>query len=218
MAAVLCGGISKLCQGGCECVGHICLLPSKICGACCEGLGQCCKESRRLVARCCSSRFSCHISVTCILNLPPIILGLSDLPNAIDGCAGSLWLLIFWLLSLVHIVAAFYMAYAVEKDDSILPQTGFQRTAVGGANRMWKLFCYDYWMAAYILIACGYVTWLVLGGAWYAMGSGNMDDDSGSCHEDIMQRVEIAYGFGWAFIFLGGCGLCCSMCCGVCVN
>ncbi|CAB9525595.1 expressed unknown protein [Seminavis robusta] len=212
MALVLCDGIGKICTGCCDLVGQVCLLPCKVCDACCKGFGQCCSESCAFVTGCCSSRFCCHITVTIALNLPPILLGLMDLPNAVGGCPGSLWLLVFWLLSLVHIVAAFYMAYAVEKDESILPSRDGEHTASGGANRMWKLFCYDGWMAAYILVACGYFGWLLLGGFWYATGN---VEDSGACDEGIGGTFGIAYGFGWAFLFLGGCGLGCSVCCGL---
>jgi hypothetical protein len=220
MAAVLCGGIGSLCKGCCDCVAQICMLPFKICGACCEGMGQCCSESCKLVTSCCSSSFCCYITVACALNLPPIVMGLMDVPNAVAGCAGSLWLLVFWLLSLVHIVAAFYMAYAVEKDESILPardeergtMAHFQQTANEGAGRMTKLFCYDYWMAAYILVVLGYFGWLFLGGVWFATGT---MDDASACSASINGRVGIAYAFGWSFVFVGGCGLCCSLCCGV---
>ena len=221
MAAVLCGGIGTLCKGCCDCLGQICMLPLKICGVCCQGLGQCCSESCKLVTTCCSSSFCCYITVACALNLPPILVGLLDIPNAVAGCAGSLWLLIFWLLSVLHIVAAFYMAHAIAKDDSILPSSRdeehgtmaqFQQTAQNGAGRMTKLFCYDYWMAAYILVVLGYFVWLLLGGVWFATET---MDDSSECADNIFGRVGIAYGFGWAFVFLGGCGLCCSLCCGL---
>jgi hypothetical protein len=222
MAAVLCGGIGTLCKGCCDCVSQICMLPFKICGVCCEGMGQCCSDSCKIVTSCCSSSFCCYITVACALNVPPIIMGLLDIPNAVAGCAGSLWLLVFWLLCLVHIVAAFYMAYAIEKDDTILPTreedeergtiSHFQQTANEGAGRMTKLFCFDFWMAAYILVVLGYFGWLFLGGVWFATGT---IDDSSSCSDSIHGRVGIAYAFGWAFVFLGGCGLCCSLCCGV---
>lgn len=75
MAAVLCGGISKACQGCCDCMGQVCLAPFKLCGACCEGCSQCCNGTCTAVTDCCSSNFCCYITVTCALNIPPIVVG-----------------------------------------------------------------------------------------------------------------------------------------------
>ena len=121
MAAVLCGGIGKCLSGCCECAGQVCMAPFKICGACCEGCGQCCQDSCKVVTNCCSSSLCFYITVTCILNIPPIVLGLTDLPNLASGCQASMWLLVYWLLCGTHIAAAFYVARAIEQDDSILP-------------------------------------------------------------------------------------------------
>jgi hypothetical protein len=165
---------------------------------------------------CCSTSFCFYITVATVLNLPPIVVGLTDLPNAVSGCSGSIWLLVFWLLCLVNIVAAFYMSVAVQRDDSIVPhrnQDGSapttQQTAADGMSRVKHLFCYDVWMAVYILVLMGFFGWLLLGGAWFA--SGTMDD-SDEC-DGIHGKVGIAYGFGWAFVFLGGCALTGSLCC-----
>jgi len=138
-----------------------------------------------------------------------------DVPNLVRGgaaaaCPGSLWLLIFWLLCAVNIIAAFYMSVAVQKDSSILPQqqsdTG---TEGGGLSRVKHLFCYDMWMAVYILVLMGFFGWLCLGVGWFVTGT--MDDDE-SC-DDINQRLILSYSFGWAWIFCGGCSLCLSLCC-----
>lgn len=131
-----------------------------------------------------------------------------DLPNVMGGCQGSMWLLVFWLLCAVNIVAAFYMSVAIQKDESILPQTR-ANSAGNGMNRVKHLFCYDMWMAGYILVLAGFVGWLCFGAGWFA--TGEMDNDE-SCDE-INQRVGIAYAFGWAYIFCGGCSLCMSLCC-----
>ena len=144
--------------------------------------------------------------------------GLMDVPNVVDGCSGSIWLLVFWILCVVHIVAAFYMSRAIESDDSMLPPSNqqndmshLQQNAQNGVGRIKHLFCYDMWMAGYILVLCGYFGWLLLGAAWFV--SGTMDDQE-QC-DDSAGRVGIAYGFGWAFFFMGGCALCVSLCCGV---
>lgn len=211
MAAVLCGGIGKVCSGCCECMSATCLAPFKLCGACCEGCGQCCQDGCKLVTNCCSSSLCCYITVVSVLNVPPILLGLSDLPNLGAGCQASYWLIIYWLLCLVHILAAFYMSRAIDQDTTILPtaqQQGMSNfDASGGASRVKQLFCYDGWMAVYILILCGYFVWLFLGGALFALDAGEECDDT-------MGTVSIAYSFGWAFVFVGGCSLCCSLCCG----
>lgn len=141
-----------------------------------------------------------------------------DVPNVMDGCSGSIWLLVFWILCSVHIVAAFYMSRAIESDGSMLPPSDqqndvshLQQNAQDGVGRIKHLFCYDMWMAGYILVLCGYFGWLLLGAAWFV--SGTMDDQE-QC-DDTVGRVGIAYGFGWAFCFMGGCALCISLCCGV---
>eukprot|EP00586_Coscinodiscus_wailesii_P001945 CAMPEP_0172482612 /NCGR_PEP_ID=MMETSP1066-20121228/9120_1 /TAXON_ID=671091 /ORGANISM="Coscinodiscus wailesii, Strain CCMP2513" /LENGTH=228 /DNA_ID=CAMNT_0013245871 /DNA_START=282 /DNA_END=968 /DNA_ORIENTATION=+ len=162
---------------------------------------------------CCTSSFCFYITVTCFLNLPPIIVGLMDAPNVVKGCQSSYWLLVFWILCVINIVAAFYMAVAVEKDDTILPSDAEQGMsnfdAYGGASRMKQLFCYDGWMAAYILIVCGFFVWLVLGIGVIIRGN-----EDGNC-KGIMDTVVLASAFGWAFVSLGGFALCCSVCCGV---
>lgn len=210
MAAVLCGGISKCIGACCDCVGHICTFPFRICGVCCEG---CCK----LVTNCCTSSFCFYITVTVSLNLPPILLGIMDMGNVVEGCQASLWLLIFWLLCAIHILAAFYMARAVDQDDSILPVKDEQQNgrissfnASSGAGRMKNLFCYDFWMAGYILVVCGYFVWLLLGAGLFV----TEDEDNSEC-DGTVGTMGIAYGFGWAFVFMGGCSLCCSLCCGL---
>ena len=185
------------------------MAPFKICGACCEGMGQCCGDSCKLVTNCCSTSFCCYITVTTLLNLPPIVLGLMDIPNVVGGCQGSIWLLVFWILCAINIIAAFYMSVAIQQDSSILPTSNSGRDGKG-AGRVKHLFCYDGWIAAYILVLMGFFGWLFLGVAWFATGT--MDDDE-SC-DDINQRVMIAYAFGWAFVFCGGCSLCGSLCCG----
>jgi len=212
MAAVLCGGIGKCLSGCCECVGATCTAPFKLCGACCEGCGRCCQDSCKMVTNCCSSSLCCYISVVCVLNVPPIVMGLTDLANLGAGCQASYWLIVFWLLCLTHILAAFYMSRAIDQDDSILPTSQQQGMgnfdASGGAGRMKQLFCYDGWMAVYILILCGYFVWLLLGaGLFFAMDPGEECDAT-------MSTVSIVIAFGWAFVFCGGCALCCSLCCG----
>ena len=192
------------------------MAPFKLCGACCDGCGQCCQDSCKLVTNCCSSSLCFYITVTCVLNLPPIVLGVTDLPNLASGCQASYWLLVYWVLCAIHIVAAFYMARAIEQDDSILPSSNQQGmsnfNASGGAGRMKHLFCYDGWMAVYILIVMGFFAWLCLGAGVFIT-----DNDDADC-DSTVGTVGIAYGFGWAFVFVGGCALCCSLCCGVMCN
>jgi len=217
MAAVLCGGIGKVLSGCCECIGTVCTAPFKLCGACCEGFSRCCGESCKLVTNCCSTSFCCYITVACILNLPPILLGLMDIPNAASGCPGSLWLLVFSLICVVHIVAAFYMSVAIQRDTSILPPPPgqahtMQENAEDGAGRLKNLFCYDMWMAGYILVVIGFVAWLLVGAGWLASGSMDGDGENESCGE-ISSTVMIAFAFGWSFLCFGTCGLCMSMCC-----
>ena len=141
-----------------------------------------------------------------------------DVPNVMDGCSGSIWLLVFWILCVVHVVAAFYMARAIESDGSMLPPSDqqndmshLQQNAQDGIGRIKHLFCYDMWMAGYMLVLCGYFGWLLLGAVWFVSGT---IDDQEQC-DDSAGRVGIAYGFGWAFCFMGGCALCISLCCGV---
>ena len=221
MAAVLCGAIGKACTGCFDCIGTVCMLPFKVCGACCEGCGQCCQHVCESVSNCCSSSFCCYITVTLVLNLPPIVIGLMDLPNLISGCSGTIWLFVFWVLCVVHILAAFYMAWAVDNDESLTPSaeqandiSHLQRNAQNGAGRIKDLFCYDMWMAVYILLLFGCFGWLLLGAVWLITGTMNSDEDDETC-DDAHGNAQIAFAFGWAFFFVGGCALCCSLCCGV---
>jgi hypothetical protein len=85
------------------------------------------------------------------------------------------------------------------------------QNATDGAHRMKQLFCYDAWMAIYILVLVGFFGWLLLGGVWFATGTMDADEDCDGIHG----KVGIAYGFGWAFVCVGGCALMTSMCCTV---
>lgn len=231
MAAVICGSIAKCINGACDCAGQVCMAPFKLCGACCQGCGQCCEDtcsvlnkccsaSCKVVRKCCSSSFCFYIVITLALNVPAIVLGVMDLPNLLrenangnEGgpCQGSYWLLILWILSVIHVLASFYMAWAVQQDDSILPQQkGYNYKS--GAGRMRHLFCYDGCMALYIVILCGYLVWLSLGASMLLKG----DEDQEDYCDDTMANAGIACAIGWAFVVCGSCAICCTLCCGVC--
>ena len=106
------------------------------------------------------------------------------------------------------------MAYAVDHNDDLLPKRDggdFDRVQ-DGADRMKNLFCYDTWMAGYILVLLAYFGWLFWGAViWATMGEDEQCDGLGT-------SFGLAYGFGWAFVYLGAFGLCCSFCCGVFVG
>ncbi|KAL3903461.1 MAG: hypothetical protein SGARI_005369, partial [Bacillariaceae sp.] len=107
------------------------------------------------------------------------------------------------------------MAYAVDHNDDLLPKRreggDFDRMQ-DGADRMKHLFCYDQWMAGYILVLLAYFGWLFWGAViWATMDQNEQCDNLGTA-------FGIAYGFGWAFVYLGAFGLCCSFCCGVFVG
>ena len=100
MAAVLCNGISNLCNGSCEILGSICTLPCKACGVVCEG-----------VSKALRSPFCVYLSVTIGLNIPPVIFAVEAFAIHDGGCNTALiWLVVNAILCAVNIAAAIYIS------------------------------------------------------------------------------------------------------------
>ena len=115
MAAVLCQGIGSCCSG----CGKLICLPFQLCDKACQGLckgcsaaceGVCkgCSNVCDTIGNICTSPFFPYLGVTFVLNVFPIIYGIS--PGIINWCESlSIWLLINAILAAIHIGASFYI-------------------------------------------------------------------------------------------------------------
>ena len=230
MAAVLCQGICLGCKGCCDGLSVVATAPCRLCGMCCKRCGSCCQELCRTLSgccqtisqgfgHCCSHSLCLYLTVTLGLNLPPIVVGVMDIPNYLSGpCQemASLWLLLCWIFCVIHIVAAFYMSVMVQRTKGVF------QGGESGPSRVKNLLCYDPVMAFYILIVLGFFAWSIVGIVWLTDGTiviedeNDLEDLSDECDDGgIGQKVLVAFGFGWAFLLVGGCALSMSLCCSV---
>ena len=117
----------------------------------------------------CSNSFCIYIVVALSLNIPPIYYALREVENVFN-CKGSRWLEVNMLISIIHILAAVYIA----KTGKTVEDTK-------------KMLCYDPWMAAYILVVIGSFVWLCMGISWRAKGLMEEGDNS---QEDVSQLAK----------------------------
>jgi hypothetical protein len=202
MAAVLCNACGDICSGACEVCGHVCTAPCKLCGnlceGCCHGCEACCQSVTQVM---CTSPFSIYATVAIVFNVPPFYLGLTQVVGL--ECRGSQWLVVNGVFCLAHLVAAIYMAQQVRPSSS----DGGSPLARAG-----HLFCYDPWMAVYILVLGGFFVWLWTGAAWSLNGKAS----NGCLDDDHVATMAVAMGFGWAFFSLGVAALAIGVCCASC--
>ncbi|CAB9506205.1 expressed unknown protein [Seminavis robusta] len=212
MAAVLCNACGDICNGACEVCGHVCSKPCQACGQVCNGFCDGCEACCSSFGNLCSSPFSIYVTVATIFNLPSVYFGLMEVADM--ECRGSQWLFVNAILCLVNVIAAFYMAVAVTREES----TSSEQQVVAGRQptsafaRAGYMFCYDPWIAVYILVLTGFFCWLWTGGIWSLNGkaaNGCNGDTSGA-------KIATALGFGWAFFFFGIGALMIGMCCAYC--
>ena len=109
MAAVLCSSFASCCSA----IGHCLTFPCQACGSCCSG---CCSAMGRVL----TSPFTPYLLTTVVLNFPPVVWGLRTTIDVLKfnaDCKDSQWLYINALLSLVHLLAAFYIVHRIQEEN-----------------------------------------------------------------------------------------------------
>jgi hypothetical protein len=107
MAAIICDAIGQFCKG----IGHVCGLPCKLCAGCCLVSGKACK----LVCGC-QSPFTPFVLTSVALHVPSLVFAVRTIVDA-PGCGFlSTWIYVYALLSVVHIVGSFYIAFRMGQD------------------------------------------------------------------------------------------------------
>lgn len=110
MAAVLCQSIGSCCSG----MGRCLSCPFQVCGDCCSS---CCSSIGRVL----TSPFTPYLLTTVVLNLPPFVWGTRtaiDVFHYNSSCQNSRWLYINAALSLVHLIAAFYIVHRIQEENN----------------------------------------------------------------------------------------------------
>jgi hypothetical protein len=113
MAFLLCQSIGQLLSGVTKC----CTIP---CRSCCDGFTQVI----------CSPFFP-YLALTVGLNLPPTLWGIQSLAN-IRTC-DTVWLLANAVATALHIVAAFYIVYKIQTDQTPVQAVATEEEAVAYA-------------------------------------------------------------------------------------
>lgn len=126
MAAVLCSSFA----GCCSAIGHCLTFPCQACGSCCAG---CCAS----IGRALTSPFTPYLLTTVVLNFPPVVWGLRTAIDVVKfnaQCKDSQWLYINSLLSLVHLLAAFYIVHRIQEETKEAAALEEQQQAQQGAT------------------------------------------------------------------------------------
>jgi hypothetical protein len=105
MAFLLCQSIGQLLSGATKC----CTIP---CRSCCEGLSHCCEGLSQVIC----SPFFPYLALTVGLNLPPTLWGIKSLVNL--GTCDTVWLYVNAVATALHMVAAFYIVYKIQSDQT----------------------------------------------------------------------------------------------------
>jgi len=155
------------------------------------------------------------VTIVLAFNLPPIFLGIMDVPSIAAGCSPSVWLLVNALFCLSHIYFSFYVAKTLyygnndeSNDDPEVPN--HRRRYRGGPNqsvydKATQLFCYDPWMALYLLILIAFFVSINM--------ALTISVDETACAANTTVSVVSAVVCGYSFLFVGASVLCCSVCC-----
>ena len=124
MAAILCTTIGELISTACKAL----TIPCKACGAGCDKLGE-------LIC----TPFMPYLVVTFFLNTPAVVYAIKSSVDQSWNCSGYYYKLFRWLimnaiLSVIHMIAAFYIVNLIreEKPSSPLPITS--STATGASQ------------------------------------------------------------------------------------
>ena len=96
------------------------LLPCKACRECCKHIGHagggCCKvvgsdcggDGEVMRKALCASPFTPQVLLTLALQIPPVYWGITTLLDPADDCSFlNVWMYVFALLSICHVVGAF---------------------------------------------------------------------------------------------------------------
>lgn len=232
MAAVLCNGIGRLCNGTCEILGSIFSLPCKACGVVCEGASKALR-----------SPFCFYLTVALGLNIPPVIFAVEAFTSNGGGCSIALnWLLVNAVLCFVNIAAAMYIsgkiAYVpanemntvapapptsdVETGTKVDNNTKVEAKEATKKSTMWPtlfesnprakslsrvrdVLCHDPIVAIYIIIGIVYIV-------WQTMGVGRVNE-AADCGGGLDNLISDALMCGFLFISLGAMSFSCSVCC-----
>lgn len=109
MAAVLCSSVTRCCSA----LGHCLTFPCTACGTCC---GSCCSAVGRVL----TSPFTPYLLTTVVLNLPCVVWGARTIVDTLSykqSCQDTNWVNINAVLSLIHLIAAFYIVHRIQEDD-----------------------------------------------------------------------------------------------------
>jgi hypothetical protein len=212
MAAVLCKGCSDICAGACTGCGKICSLPCKIFGECCSAVSQ-------TILSLCDNPFCFYVLVAGGLNIPPISAGVMTIFNGLNngnglfGCKIYLWQIVNIILSVVNILAAFYIAVRFNQlRKNPAGSSSGANTQSSGLKKTSDILCHDPIIAIYILVLIGFFIWLCIGVGWKSGGDFECADGGSYA------LVDTSLGTGFAFLSLGFMALGCSVCCSCCFN
>lgn len=190
MAAIICKPIG-------DCFGFLCNAPCKICSAGCRSL--------------CTNPLSAFVLITFATQVPIAAVALMEVGGVLKDCQGSRWLLGMLLVAIAHMATSVYLAHRVtNRTDEAL------RDRHSSWERISYLLCRDPFVAFYILVCIFFVIWLCMGSNWAVQGG--MDRPTSDCGNEVEDRVTIALGLGWFFLFAGPTVLSCNLCCVCCDN
>ena len=151
------------------------LTSSIFCCGCCG-----CGGYLSVLKHICTNPFGIFVTVTVVSNLPPMLIALTEVGNIYGDnsssssggsiCPSSVWLLINFLFSWIHVIASFYIAFSINqrvhkkhhhhhgKTTTLsLEYSAPDKTIYRRAS---NLFCYDPVMAIYIMTVCLYAVFL----------------------------------------------------------
>lgn len=134
MAALLCQSFGNLCVSCGACLTEPC---KQCCGGLSQILGQCCKGAAKVIC----SPFFPYIATTVALNLPPAMFGLQSITTPdcyqVDFDGSKTWLPINAILALCHIIASFYIAFKIQKEQEIMmaADANLVQAETGTANK-----------------------------------------------------------------------------------
>ena len=236
MAALICGSIGKACSGLASGCGSLCTLPFKVCGECCKCathlVSECCQATGTIVC----SPFFPYLALTALLNLPPIGFAISASLSADCEKANWLFvncaLCLVHVVASIYIVRKIQCTQQEEHAELVqVPgsaekgnvEVGTARVSTtssssnknnnndsseaGSRQRMKQVMCYDPCVAIYMLLAAGWLAWLIVG----YIGLIDMDDDE-ECDE-INGFYFASLGVGTLFAMMVCCAFACSFLC-----
>ena len=124
MAAILCTTIGELISTACKAL----TIPCKACGAGCDKLGE-------LIC----TPFMPYLVVTFFLNTPAVVYAIKSSVDQSWNCSGYYyklfrWLIINAILSVIHMIAAFYIVNLIREEKPLSPLPITSSTATGASQ------------------------------------------------------------------------------------